>query len=491
MNSIIKKLHSLSVIHLAVFIMVVTFIPRLINIYYNSAFNDEAIYIIVGLMGVFERDWWTYNADNWIPGVQFLYPSFTAIAYKIGGITASRLLNVILSVVLVEVIFVLTSYLYHKLTSKKAITKKTFLAGTIAALILGGSEISHYVSRLATYDMPAFTFLFLGLLLLVHPKPVTSGKRYFLASMAISFSYLIKIITGIYLPFIIGYFYFSAKKLGSTNLSFWKKYFLLPTFLMFLGFLSFSFSPLYQYYSTQQDLVKADLSQISQMLWSNSQYIWGFWLVGTVGMFLKKQFSAWATLTFAALWVVCFHLITSRTLSMDKHILIMLSFLSIVAGIGITNLLSFFKNKLLQVGALILIISALIFYWIIGFQKLETFNNQWQNLSSTERKMKEVVKEGDKVLVESGAAMILATYDQNYPPNTSTFDWLEYQNETGEKAFQKAVRDGYFNVIELESDTKPKSDTNYNISQIIKQNLAGSYRLTYSQDGFYIYERDY
>lgn len=475
---------------LAMLIMVITLTPRLINLDYNSAFNDEAVYVIVGSMGIFEKDWWTYNASSWIPGVQYFYPSITAISYNLyGGIVGSRFINVLLGVLLVETIFILTATLYYKLAGEKVITGYTMLAGVVGALVVGGSEVSHYVSRLATYDMPSFAFLFLGLLALIHSKPVTSGRRYFYAALFLSLSYLTKIITGIFIPFIVIYFYFYAKKLGPQNLVFWKKYFLIPVLIVFIIFLLISFDSLFLYYNTQQALVKGEVQQISQTVWESSKYVWAFWFVGTIGMFLKKQFHAWSVLTFAALWVVCFHLASSRTLSIDKHIVLTISFLGIVAGLGASNIISLLKLKSLQVTGIALLILTLGTYWFISYEHLEKFNNQWENLAITEKKMSEVVKQGDKVLAESGSAIILATYEKNYPPNTTTFDWLEYRGVTGEEAFENAVRDGYFDIIQLEAQTKPKSDANAKMSLAVKNSMQSNYKLVFNKDGFYIYQR--
>lgn len=81
---------------------------RIYNLNYNSPFNDEAIYIVLGRLGIFQGDWWIYNAASWMAGQPYVYPSMTAIAYMSGGIVASRVLNVLIGLLAIESMFALT-----------------------------------------------------------------------------------------------------------------------------------------------------------------------------------------------------------------------------------------------------------------------------------------------------------------------------------------------------------------------------------------------
>lgn len=458
----------------SIFLMLLALPLRLINLNYNSAFNDEAIYIIVGLMGIFERDWWTYNASAWIPGVQYFYPSITAIAYNIGGIVGSRFINVFLSIFTIQIIFLLTTAIFQKANKLKTITLSQIASGTIAALVIGGSEVAHYISRLATYDMPSFMFLFLGILLLIETKPVTAGNRYFLASIFLTLSYFAKIITGMYLPFIALIFYFQTKKLSPINHAFYKQYFMFPLISIFAIFTFFSLNSLFGYFTNQQSLNKAELIDIPLMIWEKAHYPIIFGLIGAIGLLLKKQFGLLLTLTSAALLIVLFHIATNRTLSMDKHLFLLISFLSIIAGLGIANILVFIS---------------LIYYWVGSYQNLELYNNKWSDMSVLSQPIKENVKSGDKILAESGSAIILEAYYNNFPPNTSTFDWLQYRNRTGDQAFEMAVKDGYFDLIQLESEQNSKSDTNARLSNLVRKNMDTNYQLIFEQGGFLLYRR--
>jgi hypothetical protein len=473
----------------AVLLMLLALPFRLFNLHYNSAFNDEAIYIIVGLMGIFERDWWTYNAAAWIPGVQYFYPSMTAIAFSLGGLEGSRFLNVLFSVFTILLIFLLTATIYQKLNKLKKITYTQVLASTIAALIVGGSEISHYIARLATYDTPSFMFLFLGLVLLMETKTVRSGNRYFSASLFLSLSYLAKIITGIYLPFIALFFYFQTKSVSKVNSDFYKRYFLIPFLIIFAVFVLFNSGSLFGYYNTQQSLEKASFESIINLVWQKTSLPIIFGLAGLLGFVVRKQLIPAMTLSVAASLIILFHLATSRTLSLDKHLFLFVAFLSMIAGIGLTNLITLFKPQIYKLFTTVVLAAFIAMYWSNSYKNIDFYNKQWKDMSVISEPLKNTVKANDKVLAESGSAVILETYYQNFPPNTSTFDWLEYRNQTGDKAFELAVRDGYFDVIQLESSQNSKSERNAHLSNLVRRSMESNYRLAFDSQGFQIYKR--
>ena len=55
---------------LALFAM--AFFVRLYNLNYNSPFSDEALYVVVGKLGIFQHDWFSYNAKIWMGGLSYV-----------------------------------------------------------------------------------------------------------------------------------------------------------------------------------------------------------------------------------------------------------------------------------------------------------------------------------------------------------------------------------------------------------------------------------
>src|SRR3989344_1864897 len=101
-------------IALTVMVFIFAFLVRFINLNYNSPFNDEAIYVVVGQSGLFLGDWVSYNAASWMAGHPYFYPSITAIAYKIGGIAQSRFVNVAFGILTLYTIYQIIIILYER-----------------------------------------------------------------------------------------------------------------------------------------------------------------------------------------------------------------------------------------------------------------------------------------------------------------------------------------------------------------------------------------
>ena len=91
--------------------VLISFFLRVQNLNYNSAYSEEAVYAIVGKMGIFYRDWHTFNSFNWMGGLPYLYPVLSALAFENGGIYGSRLLNVFLSLLVLEELYRFTLYI--------------------------------------------------------------------------------------------------------------------------------------------------------------------------------------------------------------------------------------------------------------------------------------------------------------------------------------------------------------------------------------------
>jgi 4-amino-4-deoxy-L-arabinose transferase-like glycosyltransferase len=460
---------------------------RIYNLNYNSPFSDEAIYVVIGRMGLFQFDWGSYNASAWVAGSVYIYPVMSALSYMLFGIVGSRFLNVIFGVLTVEAVFALT-------VSLSPLEDKTkYLSGLIAGAIVGGASVSLYLSRLATYDMPSFFFLLLSLCLLVQAQKTNEkiGKWYFFSSIFLLLSFATKIINGIYLPFILLYSFLESKRINDTQKAFWRKYLLYPLFAGIILYVITSLGNNILYLKGQASLPKADLSQLLNVFLQNTNYLLVFWVIGTVGMFLKKQWKLWFYLTLGGLLLPITHLLTHRQTTFDKHIFLTVALFSIVGGLGTSNLIALFNHKLIKSFSAAAVTTVLIIFWALSFNESQRFNSQWENTTPVLTYLSEEVHPNDKLLSEVGPPAILATYDKNYPINTTTFDWFEYRNTTGDESYAQAVKDGYFDVIEIEDENKYKNPTYLRVHNIVANSLTDGYRLIYSQDGYQIFRRVY
>lgn len=481
----IKKLsnHQLLPLYL---IILASFLIRVNNLNYNSPFNDEAIYIVIGKMELFENDW-SYNAISWMAGHPFFYPIISAVASIFGNVVGSRMLNVIFGVLAIEATYIIT-YSLSPLTGHN----KTY-SGLIAASILGGSSISLYVSRLATYDMPSFYFLILGifLLILAPSNQNSSSKKYFFSAITLLVGFFTKNIIAIYFPFLLLYSYLQAKKIPNMSF-FWKRYFLPPLIVTLGVYFLIYLQPLTIFYKLQAQREFISNIQILQTFWANSQLEWIIWSLSTIGFLIYRDFKKWIILTLLSLVILVSHLLFHRLSTFDKHIYLTIFFLSIASGLGLSYLGEFLERHLPKVSFWYLgIFTTLAVFWGSSYLNAQRFNSLWVNNTDALNELSKMQKPGDKVLAESGAAAILASYNKNLPTNITTFDYFRYQSRENDQAYINALNDGYFNLVELEDNNVPKSDLERQKHNLISKNLSNNYSLLYEKGNFLIYRRNF
>ncbi len=457
---------------------------RLVNLNYNSPFNDEAIYVVLGRFGIFQGDWWTYNAAAWMAGQPYIYPSMTGVAYMLGGIVGSRLLNVIFGALTIEAIFSLTLLL------TPGSYKEKVTSGFIAAVIIAASSVGYYVSRLATYDLPSFYFFILSLVFLwkgMSPEG-NIGKWYFLAFVFIFLAFMSKVVIGLYIPFLVLYSGWRSYFISPGNFSFWKKYFLVPLVGLGLIYFVFNFSSMLTYITGQVDRGRSPISQVLMIYWQNTQLVWVLWIVGSLGMLVKKQWRLWLSLTSLALLVFIPHLLMRRWPTLDKHTFLTILFLAPIIGIGFKNLIMQ-RGYIYQFILLMIVVSVLIVYSSLSYVDGQRFNYLWSNSDKVLKELSSITSPGDKVLAEVGASAILANYDQNYPTYTTTFDWFSYRGMEGDKAYEAAIKDGYFDLIELDGGDQTLELYHSKMHNTVLSMVNGTYNKIYDQDGYLIYRR--
>jgi hypothetical protein len=467
------------------FIIISSFIFRAINLNYNSPFNDEAIYVVLGRLGIFQGDWWSYNAASWMAGQPYIYPSMSALSYMLGGIVGSRFLNVLFGALFVEAMYLLTVHI------SPGDKKQKIIAGLISALIVGFSAIGYYISRLATYDLPSFYFFILSIVFLLRgsQKEINHGKWHFCAAVFLFLAFATKIIIGVYIPIIFLVSFIKARGLGKVNVSFWLKYFVVPFFVLLLMYISFNFNSLLAYASSQSSREYVAATNILKTYWENTSYVWYLWGIASIGLLVKKQIRLWAIVTLVSTVILATHLLTHRWSTLDKHTFLSVMFLAPLIGIGLTNFIympSRYYSKVVMVGLILGLFEVYILYSYLDSRR---FNEQWGNSNKVLSFLSENTKNGDRILAEVGAGAILVNYDKNYPSFTTTFDWFEYKGENGEKAYLLALKDGYFDLVEIDGGDQTSELIHSSMHNIVLTNMGGNYNLVYDEGGYLVYKK--
>ncbi|MDO8489488.1 MAG: hypothetical protein Q7S42_05200 [Candidatus Omnitrophota bacterium] len=463
------------------FILAAAFLVRTANINYNSAFNDEAIYIVIGRMGLFTSDWWSYGAKLWMAGVPYIYPTLTALAYETGGLIASRFLNVIFGVLLIEEVYRLTNLL--NLFSPKINRRAAIIAAFFAAF----SAIGIFVSKLATYDMASFLFLVIGINSFLKAKHFLNGKYYFLTFLCVFTAFLTKIVIAVFFPilFLLSLFVLRARAIKQRKLA--VIYLYIPFLLCSLLYLYFYRDNLITYVFTHKSLGKAEnYFSIPLLIWRETGILLLLFLPSALLLVKSGKVKALAALTMLAAAIPVFHYALSRYATLDKHLNLTVVFLSVIAGYGLSFLLSS-KSDLLKKATKVLLPIIAVLYLLNSYQILKGHEQDWKNTAALQNYLKQNVQPGERILTEEGGVVILALYDKIFPPtNIATFDWIDYSGFKDERGYIQAVDDVYFDYIEL--------DENYvgddSLKARILKSMGSNYSLAYEESGFRVFRKN-
>jgi hypothetical protein len=471
---------------LTIFLILTAIIAsKVININYNSPFNDEAIYIVVGKQLLTNFNISYFDAFSWMSGFPYLYPPVSGLLYMLGGISLSRIFNV----------FVLGVYAYVTFKITQSLNKKgSFFTGIISTILIGFSVTGYYVARLATYDLPSYLFLLLSfypLLTIEKCKKDEEVKgKYLNSALLLIFGSALKYTVAIYAPILllVGYLKLKQTKKDIRNI----RHFVYPIILTGVVFGLFQLPSLLTFFTEEVVQVeKFFVSDILSIIFDQTKYILPFYIIGSFGLLNRKDWKKLLLINLSGLWIILFHIFTKRVLTIEKHIMISVTFLSVISDIGISNLIDSFKNRFLKWILYLFATIALVFYIFLSYQKSQEYNEYWVNTNDAETYLSENVKGKEIILTELGDSTTLALQDKLNLNNIITFDWFVYDNKEGEPAYITALEDNYFNYIILVSDTILKDSLHQSVHKIIIENINDNYEIIYDAGNITIYKRGY
>lgn len=473
---------------LTVILFFIFFTVRIFNLNYNSPFGDEAIYIVIGKLGLFHGDWDSLDSLTWMGGIPYLYPSLSALFYKIYGLVASRFISILFFMGVLYTVYKIAYLMYPG----KSIKQKTS-ASLLSIIILGVSSVSFYVSRMATYDMASFFFLSLGSYFLIRSSHSRTypGKQYFLSAVFIALAFFFKYIIAVFIPLLVLFSFLSIKNKTWYRKKVWIMYFMIPISIFIGGFLLISLPSLITFYQTQVEAdVKSSLKDVINTFISESNLALIFFALGSIGLIIRKNFSQLLILCSIPVAILAVHLINSRTHTLDKHTFLAVETFALVGGIGITAYYENISDKYKQAFKILLIV-ILIAYSNLSFKKYEKYNHLWENEHQVLSFAKDRVGNHDIVLSETGATTQLYFFEKIAPMEINSFDWVVYGDFEGEEALAHGTKDGYFDTIILENSSDAKMARNTAYHNIVIDNTDGLYSSIFKNSHYEILERNY
>lgn len=455
---------------LLLLICIFGFILRAYNLNYNSFFVDEAFYIVIGqqiLEGQIER---ASGAVTWVGAFPLFYPLLSGFFYSLGGLYGTRLLNVELGTVCIVLIFTLTQGLGLFKTKRE-----NNIAGLVAAGLLATTAVPIQLSRLAIYDMLSFTLFLAGLNLYL--RAFKTNHKYWALSASVAFflAFLAKYIVMFYIPLFVFGSFFLPKKISKVFLH----YFSLPLFLSITLYILVYFSALLEFFSTQLgDPSTTHLDVIVNFL-NYSFQILAIALAGAY-VFYKKNTKIIKLLIFLALIPVVVHVLTKNNASSQQHTFLLLIFVFPLAAAFFVHLL----NKYGRIGYLA-IAAFIVFNLYYSYPLVQDSGANWPDSSKAAQVIKSKVNENDLILAEGSDSIYLGIDRKISYDNVAGPFVFEYKGLEGIRAYEQAIEDKYFKIVELEDAYFSDEDI-----KIIEEKLSQDYKLIFNDHEISVYERN-
>lgn len=443
-------------IHAAYVIVVLIFFAyNYLNLSYNTAFVDEAIYATVGeevLRGIF----WE-KALSWMGG-SYLYPLTSAVINRSMGLAGVRLF----SAVCVLCIGLLSAKIAKNLGGKKT--------EVIALVLFLFSSITLDLAQMGTYDAMSFLFISLSFYLgYLSGKTKSFPKTYFLSllsaglfSLGVLTKYFVVIfILPIALVTFSEKFRFDLKKAAvwilviGTILGFY--------FLRYKDeILTYLLGPYSNQPSTFVEILKQIISSLN---------IFVIGLIVTIFTVRKKippgKIKLISVLFIAGLLPLAYHLTFENSRSLWKHLVFSLFFWAPLTAYAVARFFKYINDK--QKNTVVLSnVSQLIFTVIILVVILSTwfsfsghwrFQRSWPSASNVLNYLKTHRTKYDKVLAEGSAIYKYHLFDGFENPSSWSSTWyVQYNGQEGTAAMKSAITDRSFDFIILNNYYTPDID---------------------------------
>ena len=471
------------------FVIFLSFITKLFNLNYNSPSSDESVYIAIGHSIISNWNWAIYNTASWVGGHTYFYPIITSLGYYYSGIVGSRLINIIFLSISVYFTYLITSKMLTRLFGG-IFKKRVNLISLISVIVLAFSSSSIYISRLATYDMPSFTLLIIGLYYLVSSvdnKFDDHGKavNFFLSAIFLSLSFAFKYITILFLPLILVVSYlFINKYYKKSLLHYWKFYFFTPIALLVSVVLLTQFNYLKVFITSQVSREQFNAFEVLVEFFKNTYFVLPYFIIGTVGLVSKKRWRMLIGQTISLSVIILFHVIFGRISALDKHSFLLIFIIAVMSSVGVYEL---YRKKLVKY----LVIAYALCYVPYNLYLSQKYNFIWPNYKTAINYFEDNMTASSKLLSENGSSIILTTYKDLNQENVVTFDWFENEGLIGKDAYQKAVLDGYFKYIELETDSFSKPSGYAELNETVRDSLLGNYSVVLENNDYKVFKRDF
>jgi 4-amino-4-deoxy-L-arabinose transferase-like glycosyltransferase len=416
-----------------------------LNLEYNTAFVDEAIYATVGeevLRGIF----WE-SALSWMGG-SYLYPIISATINHHLGLAGIRLFSILCMLIAGLTTSKIARQIGGRETEIVALIIFLFTANTLN------------LGQLGTYDTLSIAFLSLGTYTAVSSRYQKGLKRHLLTILSAIFvacAVLSKYIAVLFIPAAILLILYKNKRLHILRTLVWVSvaYLIVGTYvyLNLESVYSFFSGTNFSEISSRGAIIKEIVTYLYLLIITTP-----FAIVYAFKKLNHEKKTLIAILFIAGLMPILYHLGSSNIRSSWKHFVFTNYFWVPPSAWLITKLFKNLKNQhlknnrlnnLAQLSASVVFILVLLSIWI-NLGNHWRFQRSWPSANKSIEYLRTNRKPDDKIFAEASAVYKYHLFTGFEDPSSwSSTWWLSYNDQQGIDAMKQAIRDQYFDYIIL------------------------------------------
>jgi Dolichyl-phosphate-mannose-protein mannosyltransferase len=437
----------------------------------RTAFGDEALYLSAGHL---EWSHWLHGTQipayqTWFSGAPVSYPTIGAIADSLGGLTAARLLSLVL-------MLGVTSFAWCTATRLLADNRAAFFAAALFAVLAPTLHLGSY----ATYDALALLLLAAATWCAAGVRSSQHAARWIVAAgILLALANATKYATALYDPTVLCVAFLSSWPDAGRLAALRRTAILAGTAAAVLGVLLALGGPGYLTGIRLTTTGRVHGTDAASLVIADSWW-WSAVVVipAVVAVVVCAVRRRWpqalllAVLALSALLAPADQARIQTTTSLNKHVDFGAWFAAIAAGYLLSSLSR--RRVLLAVS-----LAALIPVTSIGTAQARDMID-WPDVTGLVKVVRPLTAHGGHFLVETTDVL------QYYLPNTSWRQWSGTANNNPEY-YRQAIARHYFSVVILSFSQTPTTD-----DQIaLDISAAGGYRLTEVRSGkavFYVWE---
>jgi hypothetical protein len=415
----------------------------------NTAFQDEGLYLLAGqqiILSWMGKTPYLEPYSLYFSGYPSFYPVIGGVLDFLGGLEAARLFSLLCMLIVTTCVYFITLQLFDR---KSAL---------IAAFLFACEGSVLFLGRLATYDALCLCLLALAVLLSLRASKAASAQSCLALGPLLLLLVAAKYAGLLFVPTVLALLaWWSWKHKG------------LEEMFVRLGIALFSLvvSGVIAFFNMDKQVLTglsvtttSRVSGIEVMPIVVIQHIAMmegiFFGLGFLGLLLcgKQRLPTGLLLFGSALLVPLYHTYKGELVSLDKHLAFSMFFLAPLAGFAIASFVGLLQKRSVRLSWFTALALCLLTF-PLGLQQAQTLYGVWPSSTQLTAFLRPRVQPGTgHYLAEDFDVLRYNLKNETDIWQWSSLDYFVYtdkqnHNLSGEAAYNAAIQEGYFNLIEL------------------------------------------